>query len=93
MGRLQGVTVDLDGASTCTDFEVIELMDESTLYPALLGIDWATNMNEVINLKKQTMIFETKALRVVIPLDSTERPRYIEPVHDRERDDDVDCSY
>jgi len=90
MGRLQGVTVDLDGASTRTNFEVMELMDENTPYPALLGIDWATNMNGVINLKKRTMIFETKALRVVIPLDLAKGSRYIEQVHN---DDDEDCSY
>lgn len=34
-----------------------------------------------------------QSLRVVIPLDSTEGPCYIEPVCDRERDNDVDCSY
>lgn len=66
------VMVDLDGTSTQMDFEVIELMDESTPYPALLGIDWAINMNGVINLKKRTMVFETKLLRVVIPLDPAE---------------------
>jgi len=51
MGRLQGITVDIHGTSTQMDFEVIEIMDESSLYTALLGIDWATNMNGVIDLK------------------------------------------
>jgi len=51
MGRLRGVMVDLDGTSTRTNFEVIELMDECTPYPMLLGIDWAIDMNRVINLK------------------------------------------
>lgn len=69
MGRLQGVTVDLDSSSTRMDFEVIELMDESTPHHALLGIDWATDMNGVINLKEWTKVFETKSLHVVIPLD------------------------
>ena len=93
MGRMQGVTIDLEGASTHKDFEVIELMDESTPYPMLLGIDWATDMNRVINLKKRTMIFETKVLCVIIMLDMAEGLCYIKPVHDRERDDTVDCSY
>lgn len=52
MGRLQGVIVDIEGASTQTDFEVIEIVDENNPYPVLLGIDWATDMNGVINLKK-----------------------------------------
>ena len=52
MGRLQGITVDIEGVTTQTDFEVIKIMDESSPYPTLLGIDWATDMYGVINLKK-----------------------------------------
>ena len=52
MGRLYGVTIDIEGASALANFEVIEIMDDSNTYPALLGIDWAIDMNEVINLKK-----------------------------------------
>lgn len=37
-------------------FEVKEIVDDNNPYPALLGIDWATNMNRVINLKKRNMI-------------------------------------
>ena len=52
MGRLQGVTVDIEGVSTLVVFEVIKIVDDSNPYPTLLGIDWATEMNKVINLKK-----------------------------------------
>jgi len=38
--------------SALADFEVIEIVDDNNPYPALLGIDWATDMNGVINLKK-----------------------------------------
>jgi len=72
MGRLQGVIVDIEGESMQTDFEVIEIMDDSNPYPALLGIDWATDMNGVINPKKRKMIFEKKSLCVVVSLDPTE---------------------
>jgi len=58
MRRLQGVIVDIEGMSELVDFEVIEILDDRNPYHALLGIDWATNMNGVINLKKQKMIFE-----------------------------------
>lgn len=58
MGRLQGLTVDIEGASMHVDFEVIDIFDDSNLYPTLLGIDWATHINGVINLKKHKMIFE-----------------------------------
>jgi len=39
------------------------------------------------------MIFEKKSLRVIVPLDPAEGSRYTEPVHDYERDDDLDYIY
>ena len=93
MGRLHGVTVDIDGTSTQTDFEVIEIVDNSNPYPELLGIDWAMDMNGVINLKKQKMIFEKKSLHVVVPLDPTEGVHYTEPVCDEDSDGELDCIY
>ena len=68
------------------DFEVIEIVDDNNPYPTLLGIDWATDMNRVIDLKKCKMIFEKKSLRIVVPLDLAEGERYTEPVHDDESD-------
>ena len=56
MGRLQGITVDINGISTQTDFEVIEIMGEHSPYPVLLEIDWAIDMNGVINLKQRPLI-------------------------------------
>jgi hypothetical protein len=41
IGRLKGVTVDLDGVRTKSDLEVIEIVDDTTPYPTLLGLDWA----------------------------------------------------
>jgi len=72
----------------------MEIIDDNNTYPALLGIDWAIDMNGVIILKKRTMLFERKSLRVVILLDPVEGPRYIEPVHECEEiDDDLDQIY
>ena len=78
MGRLQGITIDIEGASTQMDFEVIEIVEDSSPYPALLGIDCAIDMNGVINLKKRNMIFEKKSLHVVILLDLANGARYTE---------------
>jgi hypothetical protein len=36
IGRLKGVTVDLDGVHTKADFEVIEIVDDTTPYPRYL---------------------------------------------------------
>ena len=35
------------------NFEVIEIIDDSTLYLALLKIDWAFKNQAIINLKKE----------------------------------------
>jgi len=58
-----------------------------------IGIDWATDMNGVINLKKRKMIFEKNSLRIVVLLDPTKGSRYTELVRNYKSDDDVDCIY
>lgn len=93
MGSLQGITVDIEGASALADFEVIEIVDDNNPYLALLGIDWAIDMNGVINLKKCKMIFQKKSLHVVVPLDLAEGSRYTEPLCDYDNDDNPDCIY
>jgi len=80
MGCLYGVTVDIEGAHTIANFEVIKIVDDSNPYPTFHGIDWAFDMNVVINLKKHNMTFEKKELRVIISLDPVEGVQYIEPV-------------
>ena len=53
LGRLLSVPIDIYGVSTLTDFEVIEIIDDSNPYPALLGIEWAMENAAIINLKKR----------------------------------------
>jgi len=60
MGHLHGVTVDIEGVHAIANFEVIKIVDDSNPYPLLLGIDWAFDMNAVINLKERSMKFEKK---------------------------------
>jgi hypothetical protein len=64
--------VDIDAVRTFADFEVIEIVDDSCPYPALLGIDWAFNNSIVVDLKKICMTFERDGLRVIVPLDPDE---------------------
>ena len=85
--------MDIEGASVQVDFEVIEIVDDNNPYPMLLGIDWATDMNSVINLKKRKMIFEKNSLLVVVPLDPAEGARYTKLMHDDDSDDDLDYIY
>jgi hypothetical protein len=63
-----------DGVRTFADFEVIEIVDSSFPYPALLGIDWAFNNSTVVDLKKIRMKFERYGLQVIAPLDPDEGP-------------------
>jgi len=85
--------VDIEGVSTLVDFEVKEIVGEKNPYPAFLGIDWATDMNGVINLKKHKMIFENNSLHIVIPFNPPKRSCYTELVRDYESDDDLDYIY
>lgn len=60
----------------------------------VLGFDWAFDMDAVINLKKEKMMFERKVLRVIVPLDPIEGRHYTKPVHHFvEDDDDLDRIY
>jgi len=68
-------------------------VDNSNPYPTLLGVDWEFYMNVVINLKKCSMTFEKKELRVIVPLDPTEGARYTELVCDDEEDHDIEYIY
>ena len=73
---MSSIPVDLDGMRNLADFEVMEIIDDNTLYPMLLGIDWAFNNQAIINLKKKTMSFEGNEIRVIGPLDPALGPRY-----------------
>ena len=66
---MKGVTVDLDGVHTKENFEVIEIVYDTTPYPTLLGLDWVFDNQAIINLKTRKMTFESGEYRVIIPLD------------------------
>jgi hypothetical protein len=67
IGRLKGVMVDLYGVRTKEDFEVIKIVDDTTPYPVLLGLDWAFENQAIINLKTRKMTFESGDDRVIAP--------------------------
>ena len=53
LGRLSNIPVDIDGVRSLADFEVIEIINDSKPFLALLGIDWAFDNLAVIDLKKK----------------------------------------
>ena len=80
------MVVNIEGVK----FEVIQIVDDTDPYPVLLGLDWAIDMDDIINLKRIRMEFENNGTRVIIPLDPAKGERYTEPVH---VDDDIDHIY
>jgi hypothetical protein len=76
---LKGVTIDLDGVHTKANFEVIEIVDGTTSYLTLLGLDWVFDNQAIINLKTRKMTFESRDYRVIAPLDPSEGERFIQP--------------
>jgi hypothetical protein len=79
IGRLKGIMVDLDGVHTKVDFKVIEIVDGTTPYLALLGLDWAFDNQTIINLKTRKMTFQSGDYRVIAPLYPLEGERFVEP--------------
>jgi hypothetical protein len=80
IGRIRGVTIDLDGVHTKAYFEVIEIVDGTTTYPTLLGLDWEFDNQAIINLKTRKMTFESGEYRFIAPLDPSEGERFVEAI-------------
>lgn len=57
IGRFQQALVDINGVQSTTDFEVLEIVDETYPYLTLLGVDWAFDNNAIINLRKSNDIW------------------------------------
>lgn len=93
MWCLHGLTVDIEGARAVANFKVIEIVDDSNPYLVLLGIDWAFDMNAIINLNKWSMVFEKNEIWVIVPLDANEGSWYIEPNRDYYEDIDIEHIY
>jgi hypothetical protein len=73
IGRSKGIPMDLYGVCTMAYFEVIDIVDNTTPYPALLELDWEFDNEVIINLKTRKMIFESGEYKFVTPLDPSKR--------------------
>ena len=93
VGRLGQVQVDIEGLRTFADFEIIDIVDDTTPYPALLGINWEIENQTIINFKIKILSFEDDEMWVVVPLDLLEGPRYVEPVQNEGHGDHLDTIY
>ena len=47
------------------NFEVIDIVDETSPYPSLLGIDWVFDNNSILNLNNEKMTYELDVVTLV----------------------------
>ena len=66
------------------DFDLIEIVNNTSPYPTLLGVGWEMEKLAVIIFKKRTMTFENHDTRVIAPLDPSRGQRYVEPIKDED---------
>jgi hypothetical protein len=52
IGRLIGIPMNIYGVRSDTYFEVIEIVDDNQPYPTLMGLEWAFDNQDIINLKR-----------------------------------------
>ena len=78
---MSNAIVNVEGLRTYADFEVINIVDDTNPYPALLGIDWVINNQTIINFKKRIISFDDEEMRVVSFIDPFEGKRYVELVN------------
>ena len=85
--------MDIEGLHTFAEFEVINIVDDTKQYPALLGMDWAMGNKTIINFKRRILSFEDDEMRVVAPLDPLEGKRYVEPIFNEGQGGHLDNIY
>ena len=93
IGRLTQVPVEVENLRTYADFEVIDIVDDTNPYPALLGIDCVIDNETIINFKKIIFPFEDYEIRLVAPIDPLEGERYVELVNSEGQGNYLDRLY
>ena len=79
--RFSQVPVKIEGMHTFTEFEVINIVDDTNPYLVLLRMDWEIDNQTIIKFKKIILSFEDDEMRVVSPIDPMEGECYVEPVY------------
>ena len=72
IGWLNQVPVKVEGLRTYSNFKVINIVDDTNTYPALLGLNWVIDNQKIIIFKKIILTFEDSDLRVVALIDTLE---------------------
>lgn len=77
--------INLGNVQTVADFKVIEIVYEKETDPTLLGFEWASNNEAIINLKKGEISFKIEGLKVLssnLSIQQKEGSHYVEPMED-----------
>ena len=90
---MSNAIIDVEGLCTYANFEVIDIVDDTNPYLALLGIDWAIYNQTIINFKKRILSFEDEEMRVVSPIDPFEGKIYVEHVYNGGKVNYIDQIY
>ena len=90
IGWLSQVPIDIEGLHTITNFEIINIVDDTNPYPALLEINWAIDNHTIINFKKKILSFKDNEMIVVSPIDPLEGQRYVESIYNDRQGDYID---
>ena len=69
---LTQVHVEVECLRTYTNFEVIDIINDTNPYPALLWIYWVIDNQTIIDFKKRILSFEYSEIRVVMLIDPLE---------------------
>ena len=93
IGRLTQVPMEVEGLRTYANFEVIDIINDTNPYPAVLVIDWEIDNQTIINFKKRILSFEDSKMRVFVPIDPIEGQCYVEPVHCEGQENYLDQLY
>jgi hypothetical protein len=93
IGRMEKVEVNIEGVKAKDDFEVIDIMDDSNPYLALICIDWEFDNNKVLNLKKRHKSFEMDTLCMITPLDPNEGDMYSDLVDEDAQNSIIESIY
>ena len=81
--------MDIEGLHTFADFEVINIVDDTNPYPALLAMGNQT----IINFKRRILSFEDDDMRVFASLNPLEGQRYVELVFNEGQGGHLDNIY
>ena len=72
IGRMNQVPVEVESLRIYAYFEVIDIVNDTNPFIALLGIDWEIKNHTIINFKRRILSFEDSEIHVVMPINPLE---------------------